>query len=1502
MKIYKSLNNLFEQPFFKKIVEIFKFFKLQKNYWSAAFILILFIVQEAISLSVSENIQKFTQNKIQGAGRVEKIFWDAVEFVFTNGSWWVLLLGIVLFLLVSLVRVYEVKFSNNATQKFEPNLEWAKEKISLSLNSVGDRYITYNRKEYEKLNQPIAIQDYFLHVTNNEELNISEFLLFLNGYTFESLQTKYKEFSDIFKRYTDKNSLKLLSENYELKKIVASPYIFFQEKYEHMKIIKDSNEALQSFKKLLEKHIESNKSFLYSNEFIEIINKIKTSVSVARIYVNDLGYLWSNFRKEELGIDYEYGFRYLPQLISFYDNNLRSFEFFFIEKKNNLSSLSSGAMFNNINKNDQLSSYLFKHTLISGEAMSGKTHILSDIAEKRINNLKPTILIYAQKFEGYGRPIQHIMKQLQLEKYNYSDDEFLEVLDKWGQSSREIVFLIIDAINETTDKKVWPNHFIEFVSQVKKYKNIALIMSIRDVEKEWLFNDDIKNYILGNMVELVHKGFENIEYTVLKKFCEVFKIDLPSFPLLSPIFTNPGLLFLFFETLQKNGVTQIDEKVLKPNFIINEYIKDINKRFKSSNALINGCTYVHTTTNIVAKEIVENKFASEFVAYNEILHKTIAIHEKILDYLISEGLFLQKKDTLDELFIYFSYQRFGNYFLALYLLPESFSIQDIQNKEVVKYLIENHHTYKMIVEALFIRLNETHKLDFEEVFPELFCDQSLKQFKYQCLSKSQDIPLFIKQQLDGLLALSNEDRFELFDFILHSSIENTNDFNAGLYLHKLLKPLDVAQRDYHWSIYIHNSHRGDGIVKRIIDWAWDKNTDFDINDESLYLYGLTLGWFLTSSNRVLRDGATKAMVNLFTDKVDGFLKVLASFEEVNDLYVSERLHAVAYGIALRSSRRSGFEALALYLYKTVFDVEYIVEHILLRDYAKLTVEHIHSIFPLAVDISKIFPPYNQHIPWEIPKIEKSEVEKYRNDFLMMYGSSLDGDFQRYTVRHVINDFINLKIANRPHKKLPKQRYDEFFDLLTDEQNELYQKTLISPSEMMKLLKSKTEYFEDSEEMMIQSISDERQEYRKQKIQTSGFLESLTSEQYKEYTEFIVDYSFSSYDSHTLDYQSVERYIFLEAMRLGWDKELFEDFDRSMGAGRMHDNSFERIGKKYQWIALHKVLAQLSDNYELLDDNSHKKIDKYEGTYQFLSIRDIDPTTILKSKKEAQDKWWFSLNINVKDTALSNVEWMQSSEKLPTVSSLVDIQKDEASYFVQHMQFSINSDEYAGKYRNLYYHINAFLIEKDSVKDFIGWAQKNNLYGMHTQIPKSHHFSEPYLREYPYSKAYDYINIDYYQQPHWQSVEGTSFNILLTSTSYFNEGKSFDKSVNESIEIALPNKWLVEQMQLKQTLNDGEWIDSTGRVVFFDPTVNSCCLTRYNENSVLFADKKLLLEFLEKNHLTLVWIMWGEKQVRNAGDNYRKEDSLGIAEIQSISYWDGSKIVDKPIKIRYEKRS
>lgn len=1452
MEIYKSLNNLFEQPFFKEIVEIFKFFKLQKTYWSVVFVLIIFVLGQISSLSIGEKIEKYTQSQLQSEtiNFIEKIFWYAFEFIFVNGSWWGLTIGIIVFCSVSLVRVYEVKFSNSITQKFEPKIEWLQEIMLLKRKGVGRRYAP-NLTQYENIN--IKVENIETNINS-----LSSGIYILEQYHAMAYHTKLgKHFLDDLCDIDDFNiDFKTSQHSYE--SYFNEP--FYLEENE-IKINKFHNskeiDDLKEIEIKLLKSISSNDSKTAEQYNNQILKDLEFLIEQASLKLTLYEANYPRDRHDTYYIDKSIISGCIDSLKDVYD---------FLQS--NIVKL-----------------YFKKLLLITGEALIGKTHLMCDTTVNRLNANQPTVLFFGHEFSDNKSIISNMICKLGLT--DCSEIEFLEALNKLGIEHNSRTLIMIDAINETGIEtkrtKLWKEGIIEFCEKIKSYPNLALALSIRDVEKNKLITNDNEKYIEDEIVEIQHRGFEGIEIEAVHIFCNALGVEFPKVPLhTNRLFVNPGMLFLYIEVI-KETTQKIDTSIINPTTIFKAYIDKLNRDFSQKYSIDEDDRIVEEAINLFISLGTQQDYTHFYIDQKIASKELKALHVDILTFLKNEGV-LNKYTNGGATTLYFTYQKFENFFIAEYLLNDF-----EKNKSIIFDLIKGYNG--AITEALFMQIPEKLSKDIFDlnvwlIRDKYICEQYITSLVWR---KRSTISEDVWKYLNFLLPLH-----DLYDNYLDTVLQLSSIPNHPLNiekLHKRLLKFSIAERDYNWSIYIHNSYRDDdGIVTRIIDWAWDKNIDFDINDESLYLYGLTLGWFLTSSNRVLRDGSTKAMINLFTDKVDVFLKVLESFEEVNDLYVSERLHAVAYGIALRSSRRSGFEALALYIYKTVFAVEYVVEHILLRDYAKLTVEHIHSIFSLAVDISKIFPPYNQHRPWEIPKIEKSEVEKYRDDCFMMYGSSLDGDFQRYTVQHVIDDFLNLKIANRPHKKLPKQRYDEFFDSLTDEQNELYQKTLLLSEEVIEILKSETEY------------SDERQEYRNQKIKTSGFLESLTSEQYKEYTKFIVDYSFSSYDSHTLDYQSVERYIFLEAMKLGWDKELFEDFDRSMGTGRMHDDGFERIGKKYQWIALHKVLAKLSDNYEFSNTRLRNVIENYEGVYQLSYIRDIDPTTILKSKKEEQDKWWFMLNSDFEDSKLSNVEWMQSNKKLPTVSSLVDIQKDETSYLVQHMQFSIDRDEHDGKYRNLYYHMNAFIIEKDSVNDFTGWAQNNNLYGMHTQIPESHHFSEPYLREYPYSKAYDYINIDYYQQPLWQGIEGTSFNILLTSTAYFNEGKSFDKSVNESIEIALPNKWLVEQMQLKQTLNDGEWIDSTGRVVFFDPTVNSCCLTRYNENSVLFADKKLLLEFLEKNNLTLVWMMWGEKQVRNSGGNYGKEDFLGIAELQSISYWDGSKIIDEPIKIRFEKRN
>lgn len=113
LQMYDFLNKLFEQSFLKKIVEIAKFFKLQKTYWSVTSLIIVFLIGQIIGLINGNSIEQITQKQIQNETItfIEKVFWYVIEFIFANGVWWALVLGLALLGLVSLIHYYEIKHS-----------------------------------------------------------------------------------------------------------------------------------------------------------------------------------------------------------------------------------------------------------------------------------------------------------------------------------------------------------------------------------------------------------------------------------------------------------------------------------------------------------------------------------------------------------------------------------------------------------------------------------------------------------------------------------------------------------------------------------------------------------------------------------------------------------------------------------------------------------------------------------------------------------------------------------------------------------------------------------------------------------------------------------------------------------------------------------------------------------------------------------------------------------------------------------------------------------------------------------------------------------------------------------------------------------------------------------------------------------------------------------------------------------------------------------------------
>lgn len=92
----------------------------------------------------------------------------------------------------------------------------------------------------------------------------------------------------------------------------------------------------------------------------------------------------------------------------------------------------------------------------------------------------------------------------------------------------------------------------------------------------------------------------------------------------------------------------------------------------------------------------------------------------------------------------------------------------------------------------------------------------------------------------------------------------------------------MADRDALWSIFLHSEWHNQRAVKRLIDWTWGESDKTNLPESVVQLTGIALAWFLTSSNRFLRDRATKALVKLFENRLIAFRQLLLQFWTVDD--------------------------------------------------------------------------------------------------------------------------------------------------------------------------------------------------------------------------------------------------------------------------------------------------------------------------------------------------------------------------------------------------------------------------------------------------------------------------------------------------------------------------------------------------------------------------------------------------------------------------------------------
>lgn len=671
-----------------------------------------------------------------------------------------------------------------------------------------------------------------------------------------------------------------------------------------------------------------------------------------------------------------------------------------------------------------------------------------------------------------------------------------------------------------------------------------------------------------------------------------------------------------------------------------------------------------------------------------------------------------------------------------------------------------------------------------------------------------------------------------------------------------------------------------GGVDRLLVWALSEEDKSTTEDEAIFLAAVALSWFLTTPNRFLRDKATKALVQLLTARIQILRRVIVFFKDVDDFYVLERIYAVAYGSAMRSQDHEDLAHLATDVYTQIFHKNNPQPHILLRDYARGIINvALNRGLNLDIEQEKITPPYQSEWPQNIPT--ESELEKYSDvseddppekwAMASIYWSTLrEGDFARYVIGSHF-PWSNYLLGQN-HPPSPREQYDAFIQSLTDRQRAAWDnfqiKRIILPPIIVR-----GEVEDDTQTTIERSKSE---------ILEAGetFRKTLRGKKREVYDNIITPYLASNAydDDNRIDASSIGRWIFQNVLDLGWTVKRFGEFDRNLtrysNTGR-EGHKAERIGKKYQWIGYHEILARASDNFEYLGEFHSDDDEQYEGTWQ-LNIRNIDPSCLLPDRERISftphiiswvapsqyDRWDEEPNIH---------EWIVNLNERPDIESLLKVRSPAnnndwyvlESHYLWEPPVPFGEDPHAITRRQIWYHLRSYLVRKDEMKAVFQWAGQQHFWG--GWMPDSHSLDDIFLGEFCWAPAFKYHNRAYYGREGWTNLKGKiPGHIHLTTEIYSHGMGEYDCSVDDGYSFYLPCAHIVKQMEVdwfgpSGHVVDGYFFNQSGKIIAYDPSIKNP-----NHNGCLLIERAAFDQFLEDQGYGLLWIIIGEKRVLSPG--------------------------------------
>ncbi|MCY1646655.1 AAA family ATPase [Caulobacter sp. SL161] len=1108
--------------------------------------------------------------------------------------------------------------------------------------------------------------------------------------------------------------------------------------------------------------------------------------------------------------------------------------------------------------------------LVTGVAGSGKSHLLADACDFQIERDRPALMILGGALPD-AEPWGAILQTLDLPKHLQAK-QFLGALNAAGQAAGVRTLITIDALNERHGQSIWPERLAGLLHDAAQFEWICVVLSCRSSYEELVIPADLDD---TQLPRLEHTGFTVDE---ARQYLARRGVSLAEEPNRLQEFESPLFLRICCDALKLDGQALLSSGLGGVTAVFKLYTDAVARRVNEQLGAAPKRNLPQAAIQKLAQEMAETgygfmPFSRAYALISEVVTPGISVQQDLLFQLENEGLLSSEPgfDVDQEEVVRFTFERMGDHAAAAYLLAKS-----VPSGGDVALLFAAGTPARLALEASrsFILNGLCQALSVQ--IPERFGVELLD---------APDVPdlvflrrAFTESLLNRAPATISPRTWELIEEIggatlrFETLIALSTDPQLA-YAERLdeeLRLLAMPQRDAVWSIHIARSAR----ARHLVDWV--RSADQKAVDPGrAALTALQLCWFLTTSSRVIRDTATKALVAVLADRAQLAISLWGRFKALDDGYVVERLAAAIYGAAMQG-RWTGAElcAVTVAVHADLFITPDVTPNALLRDHGRRLVQfaNVRGVLPPDFDPETAEPPYSS--PWPIEYVTKSTMKGYTRTHEsghvgrdQITASTIDGDFARYVLDGAIDDWSQVRRDVFPvpsAKQVAEAWLADFKSTATPAMLAAHEDLTIAFAKAADLANyvEKRDATKAAKAAFCDAIGEEafeRWSAEADHWRSEGMYQRAPMWRDGGPAEFSLAWG--------------RRWVCKRAHDLGWSDALHGAFDAAVPNDRA-THHVERIGKKYQWLALYELCARMADNLRPLPDRDNPE--DIEG------LRNIDPSLLVQAT--ADDGWrrfdapsfWVTPAPVFEPISVDGaLAWLHAEKDFFDGIENIEVTnpQDQQRWLVL-KGFETWRDGDNVLDREAWRRVGCLVVNKADLTRAVKKMATLHFQGGGDMPDARSRGYRGYLGEHPWAirvddeqaamKTGDWPDPD--EEAEWFTEwwpRGSArplrrFPVRATVADYLAERSGYDGSIEQNINLHLPAGWLMDALGLR--LTDGatiKYVDGDGAVKFWDPSVSLA------GRSAALVDRASFLAYLEREGLVAIWAISGEKNVYGA---------------------------------------